>query len=68
MFKPDLNQLEDFLELIDLECPKDVYGELAKFQPDCDDCTNCYECWYTAVRKYQIEESLKSMNDEEDFN
>lgn len=63
MFKPNLDQLEDFLELIAYECPKEVYGELAEFQPDCDDCTSCYECWFAAVSEYQIEESLKSMND-----
>lgn len=63
MFKPNLDQLEDFLELISYECPEEVYGELAEFQPDCDGCTSCYECWFAAVSKYQIEESLKSMND-----
>lgn len=66
MFKPNLDQLEDFLELIDFECPEEVYGELANFQPGCDDCTSCYECWYTTSRRYQVEQSLKSMNDEED--
>ena len=34
MFKPDLNQLEDFLELIAYECPGEMYEELAKFQCD----------------------------------
>lgn len=66
MFKPNLDQLEDFLELIAYECPADIYEELANFQLDCDRCTSCYECWFAAVSKYQIEESLKSMNDEED--
>ena len=66
MFKPNLDQLEDFLQLIAYECPEDVYGELANFQLDCHSANNCYDCWFAAVSKYQIEESLKSMNDEED--
>ena len=66
MFKPNLEQVEDFLELIAYECPEDVYGELAKFQPDCHDVKSCYDCWYNTVYRYQVEESLKSMNDEED--
>lgn len=35
MFKPNLEQVEDFLELLAYECPEEVYGELANFQPDC---------------------------------
>lgn len=66
MFKPNLDQLEDFLELIDFECPEEVYGELANFQSDCHSVDRCYDCWYNAVHKYQVEQSLKSMNDEED--
>ena len=66
MFKPDLNQLEDFLELIACDCPEEVYRELANFQPGCRNVDRCYDCWCTAVRKYQEEVSLKSMNDEEE--
>lgn len=66
MFKPNLDQLEDFFELIDFECPEEVYRELANFQSDCHSVDTCYDCWCNAVRRYQIEESLKSMNDGED--
>ena len=66
MFKPNLDKVEDFLELIAYECPEEVYGELANFQPDCHSVDSCYDCWRTAVLRYQVEQSLKSMNDEED--
>ena len=66
MFKPNLYQVEDFLELIAYECPEEVYGELANFQPDCHSVDSCYDCWCTTVLRYQVEQSLKSMNDEED--
>ena len=41
MFKPNLDQVEDFLELIAYECPEEVYGELANFQPDCHNVNSC---------------------------
>lgn len=66
MFKPDLNQLEDFLELTAYACPEEVYRELANFQPCCRNVDSCYDCWRNAVRGYQEEVSLKSMNDEEE--
>lgn len=66
MFKPDLNQLEDFLELIAYECPGEMYEELAKFQCDCHHVDTCFDCWRSAVYGYQEEVSLKSMNDEEE--
>ena len=66
MFKPDLNQLEDFLELIACDCPEEVYRELANFQPGCRYVDSCYDCWRNTVSKYQEEVSLKSMNDEEE--
>ena len=65
MFKPDLNQLEDFLELTAYACPEEVYRELANFQPGCRNVDSCYDCWRTAVHRYQEEVRLKSMNDEE---
>ena len=52
MFKPNLEQVEDFLELIAYECPEEVYGELANFQPDCHSVDSCYDCWRTAVLRY----------------
>lgn len=66
MFKPSIDQLEDFLELVAYGCPEETYKQLAKFQPSCRDVENCYNCWYNAVYRYQVEQSLKSMNDEED--
>ena len=66
MFKPSIDQLEDFLELVAYECPEEVHKKLAKFQPSCHDVNNCYDCWYNTVYRYQVEQSLKSMNDEED--
>lgn len=44
MFKPDLNQLEDFLELIAYACPEEVYRGLANFQPGCRYVDSCYDC------------------------
>lgn len=66
MFKPSIDQIEDVLNMVAHECPKKMYGELSEFQCDCQDVDRCYDCWYNAVSKYQIEESLKSMNDEEE--
>ena len=66
MFKPSIDQLEDFLELVAYGCPEETYKQLAKVQPSCRDVENCYNCWYNAVYRYQVEQSLKSMNDEED--
>lgn len=66
MFKFNLDQLEDFLDLVHFECPEERYEELANFQLDCHSVDSCYECWYQAVQRYQVEQSLKSMNDEED--
>lgn len=66
MFKPDLNQLENFLDLVVFECPGEMYGELAKFQCDCHDVDNCFDCWNATFCRYQEEVSLKSMNDEEE--
>lgn len=66
MFKPSIDQIEDFLEMVNFSCPEEVHKKLAKFQPSCHDVDTCYDCWDTTVTRYQIEESLKSMNDEED--
>lgn len=66
MFKPSIDQMEDFLNMVAYECPKRLYGELSEFQCDCEDVSNCYNCWYNTVYRYQVEQSLKSMNDEED--
>lgn len=66
MFKPNLDQLEDVLDLIYFKCPEEVYGELANVQSDCHCVDRCYDCWCKAVNRYQAEQSLKSMNDEED--
>lgn len=66
MFKPDLDQLEDVLNMVAYECPEEMYGELSEFQCDCHDVSNCYNCWYNTIYRYQVEQSLKSMNDEED--
>lgn len=66
MFKPNLDQLEDVLDLIYFKCPEEVYGELANFQSDCHCVDRCYDCWCKAVNRYQEEQSLKSMNDGED--
>lgn len=66
MFKPSVDQIDDFLQMISCECPEEVHKKLAKFQPSCCDVDNCYDCWRTAVHRYQVEQSLKSMNDEEE--
>ena len=52
--------------MVAYECPDEIYGELAEFQCDCHDVNTCYDCWYNTVYRYQVEQSLKSMNDEED--
>lgn len=66
MFKPNLDQLDNFLDIVVFECPGEMYGELDEFQCDCQEVDNCFDCWRTALCRYQEEVSLESMNDEEE--
>lgn len=66
MFKPNLDQLKNFLDLVDFGCPWEMYEELGEFQCDCHDADSCFDCWKTTLCMYQKEVSLKSMNDEEE--
>lgn len=60
-----LDQVEDALFMIDLECPSESFPELYEFQCECDKFNNCFECWYRTVTTYQSEQFLKTMNDNE---
>ena len=64
MKKLSIDQIEDFLFMVDLKCPKDMYEELSEFQCGCEKMDNCFDCWYRTVTTYQNEQFLKSMNDE----
>lgn len=64
MNKFSLDNIEDFLFMVDTKCPNDMYEELNEFQCDCEIMDNCFECWYRTVTSYQSEQFLKSMNDE----
>lgn len=67
MFKPNLNQVGDVLNMALYTCPKEVYKEdLSGIHCNCSKMSNCFECWLHIVSSYQSEQSLKSMNDEED--
>ena len=65
MKKLSIDEIEDFLCMVDLECPEDMFGELSEFQCECDKFNNCFECWYHTVISFLNEQSLKSMNDYE---
>ena len=63
MKKLSIDEIEDFLCMIDLKCPEDMYEELSEFQGDCEKFDNCFECWYHTVCSFLNEYLLKSMND-----
>lgn len=60
MFKPNLDQLNEFLDLIYYECPSDVYGELSEIS--CTKSSSCYDCWRYTLLKHQ-KDLLKNKND-----
>lgn len=65
MNKFNIDEIEDFLIMVGLKCPKEMFEELSDFQCDCEKFDNCFDCWYRTVTAYQYEQSLKSMNDNE---
>lgn len=66
MSRMSLDKIEEFLDMIAYSCPEEVYKRLAKFQPSCHDVVNCYDCWCRTLYRYQTEQSLKIMKNEED--
>ena len=50
------------VEVMEFYCPGDYEGLQ---DGDCEN-TTCYECWKAAISRVLVDESLKSMNDEEE--
>lgn len=55
MCKFTIDQIENVLDMIELECPSESFPELYEFQCDCEITDNCFDCWCRTVRLYQNE-------------
>lgn len=64
MNKLSIDEIEDFLCMVEFKCPEDMFEELSEFQCDCEIMDNCFDCWYRTVCRFLNDQSLKSMNDE----
>ena len=58
----DVDCMVKSIEVIEFFCPEDYEG-----LKNCD-CKNttCFDCWRTAISRVLVDESLRSMNDEEE--
>lgn len=64
MCKFSIDQIENVLDMIDLECPSESFPELYEFQSVCENFENCFDCWLRTVRLYVNEQFLESPYDE----
>ena len=58
----DVDCMAKCVEVMEFYCPGDYEGLQ---DGDCENIT-CYECWRAAISRVLVDESLKSMNDEEE--